>query len=402
MSFGPPKGTSDLMPPVSQAWRDALLAWDDLSALYGYPLVATPIFEATELFERGVGDTSEVVTKQMYTFDDRGGRSVTLRPEGTAGVVRAYLNSGVKGAWKGAYSGPFFRYERPQAGRTRQYWSVGVEYLGVESAVADAEVIELGYRFVTLAGVDQLELRINSIGDPECRPAYVAALRTYLEGIKGELSENSAALIETNPLRVLDSKVDRGILGDAPRMVDALCHACASHYLQVKALLDSLGIPYVEDPGLVRGLDYYTRTAFEYIGTGLDAAQNAVGGGGRYDGLAATLGGPPTPGVGFGLGLDRILLAAGAEGYTHLDAYLVSEVGPEQAFLAASMLRADGFRVDFDAEGRSVKAQFRAARRLEAPVILVLKEDGSVDAQTEGERATLTLEGVTEWLDARQ
>lgn len=400
MSFRPPKGTADLMPPLSQAWRDVLVLWEGLSADFGYPLVATPIFEATELFERGVGDTSEVVTKQMYTFTDRGGRSVTLRPEGTAGVVRAYLNAGIQGAWKGAYSGPFFRYERPQAGRTRQYWSVGVEYLGVETAVADAEVIELGYRFITQVGVDQLELRINSIGDPECRPAYVAALRSYLEGIEGELSENSRELIATNPLRVLDSKADRDRLGDAPQMADSLCGACENHYQQVKALLDSLGISYVEDPRLVRGLDYYTRTAFEYIGTGLDAAQNAVGGGGRYDGLAATLGGAPTPGVGFGLGLDRIMLATGAEGYTHLDAYLVSEVGPEQAFLAASMLRADGFRIDFDAEGRSVKAQFRAANRLDAPVILVLKEDGSVDAQTEGDRATLALSEVPAWMES--
>lgn len=402
MTFGPPKGTSDLMPPASQAWRDSLVTWESLSADFGYPLVATPIFEATELFERGVGDTSEVVTKQMYTFTDQGGRSLTLRPEGTAGVVRAYLNAGLQGAWKGAYSGPFFRYERPQAGRTRQYWSVGVEYLGVESAVADAEVIELGYRFIATVGVEQLELRVNSIGDPECRPAYVASLRSYLEGIKGDLSENSVALIETNPLRVLDSKVDRDRLGEPPLLVDALCDACADHYRRVKSLLDKLGIPYVEDPRLVRGLDYYTRTAFEYIGTGLDAAQNAVGGGGRYDGLAATIGGTPTPGVGFGLGLDRILLAAGSEGYSHLDVYLVSEVGPEQAFLAASMLRADDFRIDFDAEGRSVKAQFRAARRLEAPVILVLKEDGSVDAQAEGDRATLALEEVTAWLEERE
>src|SRR5690606_37943182 len=195
MSFQPPKGTADLMPPRSHAWRRALKLWDDWTERFGYPLVATPIFEATELFERGVGGTTEVVTKQMYTFTDKGGRSLTLRPEGTAGVVRAYLDSGEQGSWKAAYSGPFFRYERPQAGRSRQFWQLGAEYIGVAGAVADAEIIELGYRFITQAGVEDVELRINSIGDAACRPAYVESLRAYLLGIKGELSDNSVDLI---------------------------------------------------------------------------------------------------------------------------------------------------------------------------------------------------------------
>lgn len=397
MNLRPPKGTYDLMAPDSQAWRDMLEVWEDLSAVFGYPLVATPVFEATELFERGVGDTSEVVTKQMYTFTDKGGRSLTLRPEGTAGVVRAYLAAGQQGPWKGAYSGPFFRYEQPQKGRNRQFWQVGAEYVGVSGAIADAEIIELGYRFISDVGVDRVELRINSIGDPACRPAYVDGLRKYLDGIASELSADSQALIATNPLRVLDSKANRDRLADAPRMVDALCDDCALHYEQVKALLDKVEIPYLEDPKLVRGLDYYTRTAFEYIGTALDAAQNALGGGGRYDGLAATLGGAETPGVGLALGIDRLLIASGIGGYTHLDAYLVSEVGPEEAFLAASALRADGLRVDFDAEGRSVKAQFRAARRMEAPVVLVYKgTDQPVDIQTAEDRTELQLGDVAE------
>jgi histidyl-tRNA synthetase len=372
--------------------------WEDWSERYGYPLISLPIFESTDLFERGVGETTEVVTKQMYTFTDRGDRSVTLRPEGTAGAVRAYLNSGHQGVWKGAYSGPFFRYERPQAGRRRQFWQVGVEYLGTPSAVADIEVIELGYRFIASTGLGEVALLLNSIGDPRCRPAYVEALRSYLRSIQSRLSSDSVELIERNPLRVLDSKVDGPALVDAPRTLDHLCEECAEHFDSVKRGLDTLGIPYKEDANLVRGLDYYTRTAFEYVATGLDTAQNAVGGGGRYDGLAVAIGGRESPGVGFALGVDRIMLALGDPIRPHLDAYLVSETGPEEALEVASKLRGDGLRIDFDAEGRSVKAQFRTAGRLEVPVVLVWKGEGlPVDVQTEDERARLPLEEVSNW-----
>ncbi|HUG07505.1 MAG TPA: histidine--tRNA ligase [Acidimicrobiia bacterium] len=402
MSFQPPKGTDDVIAPESQAWRETLRIWEDLSERYGYPLVGLPVFEATDLFERGVGETTEVVTKQMYTFTDQGGRSVTLRPEGTAGAVRAYLNSGQQGTWKGAYSGPFFRYERPQAGRRRQFWQVGVEYIGTASPVADVEVIELGYRFISAAGLGQVALLLNSIGDPECRPHYVEALRRYLRDREAELSPESVSLIDRNPLRVLDSKADAHKLEDAPSTIDHLCDACAAHLDTVKRGLETLEIPYLEDPSLVRGLDYYTRTAFEYIATGLDAAQNAVGGGGRYDGLAEAIGGGPTPGVGFALGIDRIMLALGNPERPYLDAYLVSETGPEDALRAVSRLRADGIRVDFDAEGRSVKAQFRTAGRLEVPVVLVWRGDGEpVDVQTEEERAQLPLEEVSVWFSKR-
>jgi histidyl-tRNA synthetase len=399
MSFKPPKGTDDVLAPASQAWRETLRLWDEWSERYGYPLVSLPIFESTDLFERGVGDTSEVVTKQMYTFTDRGDRSVTLRPEGTAGVVRAYLNSGHQGTWKGAYSGPFFRYERPQAGRRRQFWQVGVEYLDTPSPIADVEVIELGHRFIAATGLSEVELLLNSIGDAKCRPAYVDALRAYLRERSGELSADSVALIERNPLRVLDSKVDSAKLSDAPRTVDLLCDECADHFSSVRSGLDALGISFTLDTSLVRGLDYYTRTAFEYIATGLDTAQNAVGGGGRYDGLAEAIGGPATPGVGFALGIDRIILALGDPQKTPLDAYLVSESGPEDALRVASTLRAGGLRVDFDTDGRSVKAQFRAARRLEAPAILVWRGvDGLVDVQTGEERVELAPEEVAGWL----
>lgn len=398
MSFQPPKGTDDIIAPASQAWREALRSWETWSERYGYPLISLPIFESTHLFERGVGDTTEVVTKQMYTFIDQGGRSVTLRPEGTAGAVRAFLNSGHQGVWKGAYSGPFFRYERPQAGRRRQFWQVGVEYLDSSSPVADTEVIELGFRYITSLGLEEVDLLINSIGDPNCRPDYVETLRSYLESKESQLSADSVRLIDRNPLRVLDSKVDEAVLTDAPRMVDHLCDACATHYKAVKEGLAGLEIPYTEDSNLVRGLDYYTRTAFEYIATGLDAAQNAVGGGGRYDGLAEAIGGRPAPGVGFALGLDRIMLALGEPVRAYLDAYLVSETGPEDALRIASRLRREGVRVDFDSEGRSVKAQFRAARRLEVPAVLVWRGDGQlVDVQTENERAELPLQEVSNW-----
>ena len=401
MSFQPPKGTDDIIAPESQTWRDTLRLWDDWSERYGYPLTSLPIFEATELFERGVGDTTEVVTRQMFSFTDRGNRSMTLRPEGTAGAVRAYLNSGQQGTWKGAYSGPFFRYEQPQAGRRRQFWQVGVEYIGTPSPLADIEVIELGYRFIAATGLSEITLLLNSIGDLVCRPGYVETLRGYLRSREADLSEDSRRLIERNPLRVLDSKMDATRLLDAPRTVDFLCDACSEHFAAVREGLAVVDIPFKEDPTLVRGLDYYTRTAFEYIATGLDTAQNAVGGGGRYDGLAQAIGGPLTPGVGFALGIDRVVLALGDLTRPYLDAYLVSETGPRDALEAISTLRDQGVRIDFDVDGRSVKAQFRTARRLEAPVILVWKGEGApVDVQSGEERLELGLQEVASWFGA--
>jgi histidyl-tRNA synthetase len=405
MSFRPPKGTFDVIAGSSQpisdpgAWRELLSTWEDWVRRFGYPLVMTPVFEATELFERGVGDTTEVVTKQMYTFTDKGGRSITLRPEATAGVVRAYLDSGAQGAWKGAYSGPMFRYERPQKGRYRQFFQVGVEYLDVESSTADAEVIELGFRYLEAVGVDNLELRVNSLGDKMCRPGYLKELRSYLNDHLDDLCDESRPLAEANPLRVLDCKVCSPQLGDAPMITDHLCRSCAEHYAEVKAILKDLAVPFIEDPRLVRGLDYYTRTAFEYIAVGLDAAQNAVGGGGRYDGLAESIGGRPTPGIGFSLGIDRIILAREGRPGPELDIFLVSEAPPSEALLAARVLRDHGLRVDFDAQGRSVKAQFRAATRSGAPATVVFKGDGEpADVRVGGARVEMPLEEVAAWM----
>lgn len=402
MSFQPPKGTDDVLYPQSEQWRRLLALWEEWSARYGYPLVMTPIFESTDLFERGVGGTTEVVTKQMYTFDDKGGRSLTLRPEGTAGVVRAFLNSGHKGAWKGAYSGPMFRYERPQKGRSRQFWQVGVEYLDVTAPLADAEVIDLGYRFITAAGLEKIDLRLNSLGDQNCRPSYLDALRAYFREHDGELCEDSRALIDVNPLRILDCGVCQPVLIDPPAMKDFLCDECAYHYATVKAGLVGLGIPYTEDPTLVRGLDYYTRTAFEYIATGLEAAQNAVGGGGRYDGLAESIGGRAAPGVGFALGFDRILLALGEGAVGALDVYLISEVGPEPALPGVGQMRRAGLKVDFDALGRSTKAQFKAASKSGARATVIFHAiDNNVSVRLDEERHEMPLEEVSEWLKSR-
>jgi histidyl-tRNA synthetase len=401
MSFQPPKGTDDIGAPESHLWREVLREWESWADRYGYPLVMTPIFEATELFERGVGNDTEVVTKQMFTFVDKGGRSMTLRPEATAGVVRAFLDSGASGAWKGAYSGPMFRYERPQAGRRRQFWQVGVEYLDVEGPASDVEVIELGFRYLTAVEIPGLEVVLNSLGDGVCRPGYVVALQGYLEERRSLLCPDSVPLIEVNPLRVLDCKVCAPLLGDAPAMKDHLCEPCATHYEEVKSSLSRLEIPFREDGRLVRGLDYYTRTAFEYLATELEAAQNAVGGGGRYDGLAEAIGGRRTPGVGFALGVDRIVLSSRRRPEPSIDVYLVSESSSGDALLAASTLRRDGLRVEFDTEGRSVKAQFRAAGRSGARALVLIGE-GAVEVRLDEEKAQMEIDEVAGWIRERR
>lgn len=405
MTIRAPKGTDDILPPVSRTWRRLLRTWDMLTERYGYDLVITPLFEATELFARGTGEGTEIVEKQMYTFTDKGGRSLTLRPEGTPSVMRARQAAG-PGLHKAAYWGPMFRYERPQAGRRRQFHQLGVEYFGTSSALADAEVIELGYRYLVEIGFAEVTLAVNSIGDSECRPAYQAMLSEYLREREHLLCEDSRRRIDSNPMRVLDCKVCKPVVADAPTPIDHLCDACARHHEKVKDTLRILEVPFVEDPHLVRGLDYYTRTAFEYVATGLDAAQNAVGGGGRYDGLSESIGGPPIPGVGLSLGLDRIILAMGSPSEPEaLDAFVViadHTLQPE-AIRFVSDLRNAGFRIDYDPDGRSVKAQFKMASRHDAGKVLVLGDEwrrGVVTARdmAKGEQQEIPLEEVWEWL----
>lgn len=410
MNLRAPKGTDDILPPASRRWRVLLRSWDDWSERFGYDLVQIPVFEMTEVFARGVGESTEVVQKQMYTFTDKGGRSLTLRPEGTAGVVRAFIEAGGAGELKASYAGPMFRYERPQAGRRRQFYQVGIEYLGTDSPDADAEVVEMGYRYLADIGVPGLVVRLNSLGDQECRPHYLETLREWLRERIEQLCEDSRAALPVNPLRVLDCKVCQPIVADAPSPVDHLCDPCASHFETVKGRLDSIGVPFELDRRLVRGLDYYTRTAFEYIGTELDAAQNAVGGGGRYDGLAEALGGPSIPGVGLALGIDRIVLSTEdtADLPAVLDVYVVvadAELRGAALDLLSTLRRA-GLRADTSPEQRSVKAQFRAADRNGARAALIVGDEwgeGKVAVKDlrDGTQLTMHSEEVAAWLSSR-
>lgn len=408
--FRAPKGTEDILPPDSGWWRSAHRTFEDLCERFGYGLTLTPLFEDTDVFARGVGGDTEVVEKQMYTFTDKGGRSVTLRPEATASVVRAEIQAGgVATRFKGSYWGPMFRYERPQKGRNRQFYQGGVEYLGTESAEADVEVIEFGWRFLEELGMESVELRINSIGDPEDRRAYREELRAFLEARRDRLSEDSRRRIGTNPMRVLDAKVDREVVADAPVPTDHLGDDAASHYAAVQEGLASLGIPFRIDPRLVRGLDYYNRTVWEYVPTTYEAAQTSVGGGGRYDGLFEVLGGRPTPGVGLAMGIDRIRLALGEPTpASPLDVFVVSAGDDHRttARILASRLRAAGFRIELTDRQRSMKAQFREADRsgaTHAAIVGTEWDDGFVVVKelAGGVQEPVAVEEIEEWLRAR-
>ena len=407
MTFRAPKGTNDILPPDSDWWRRAHHVWDDLCEQFGYGLVLSPIFEDTEVFARGVGGDTEVVEKQMYSFEDKAGRPLTLRPEQTASVVRAQIEAGgVAGRFKGAYWGPMFRYERPQKGRYRQFYQAGVEYMGTESPEADVEVIEVGWRFLERLGVEKVELRLNSIGDPVDRVAYREVIRAFLEERRDALSEDAARRIDTNPMRVLDSKADADIVADAPTPIDYLGGEAEEHFAAVRSGLDGLGIPTVLDPRLVRGLDYYNRTVFEYVPLGYDAAQSAAGGGGRYDGLFEVLGGKPTPGVGLAMGLDRIKLASeGAWSPNPVDAYVVSidEERRSDARRLLSQLREAGLVGEASDRHRSVRAQFKDADRLAARFAVVVGDefdDGltTVRSLADGNQHSVAVEDLSDWI----
>ena len=339
------------------------------------------MFEDLGVFLR-VGESTEIVTKEMYDFEDKGGRRVALRPEQTASVCRAFVEHRPVTPWKVWYAGPNFRYEKPQQGRYRQFDQVGVEVLGVDDPQLDAEVITLAMEFYRRLGLRGVRLSLNSLGDSGDRDRYAAALRTYFASHLDALSAESRATLERNPLRVLDSKrpEDAAIIADAPRMADHLSAAAAEHFMAVQASLREAGVDFVVDDRLVRGLDYYRRTTFEFVSTSLTAAHTAIGGGGRYDGLVADLGGPDTPGIGFALGLDRTLLACDAEGVfvappSRVEVFVVDATGGGEAGVICTQLRAAGIGSDRAYEQRSMKAQMKSADRSGAPLCIIIGED---------------------------
>ncbi len=383
--FSPPRGTQDLLPPRSDRIEALAEAAAVLARLYGFRRVETPAFEHTELFARGVGESTDIVTKEMYTFEDKGGRSLTLRPEGTAPVVRAYLGNrqDLPVPFKAYYVVPMFRHERPQAGRMRQHTQFGVEIIGTDAPAADVEVISLARRFLSEPTVGlTFGLRINSIGDERCRPAYREALVGFLEKRRDRLPKELRERIHVNPLRVLDAKEEevREITADAPRILEFLDDACREHFDAVRSLLDGEGIAYEIDPRLVRGLDYYTRTTFEFVSDVLGPTQSTLCGGGRYDGLAELLGGDHTPGIGFGLGLERVLLAMEREGtvpdraWTSVFVVSLGDASARAARELVGSLRRHGVRAETSLEDRPLKAQLKMADRSGAPYAAILGE----------------------------
>jgi histidyl-tRNA synthetase len=376
-----PKGTRDILWPDSARWRALVEAFADVVGAAGYTQVVPPMFEHVEVFRR-LGDATDVVAKEMYEFLDKGGRSIALRPEQTASVVRVFAEHRPVVPWKVWYTGPNFRYERAQKGRFRQFDQVGVEALGPDDPHLDAEVIALAWRFYERLGLRQVTLLLNSLGNPDDRSRYVDALTAHFSADADALSEESRTTLATNPLRVLDSRrpEDADLVAAAPEMLDFLSDDAAVHFARVRGALDALGIPYTVSPRLVRGLDYYLRTTFEFVAEALDAAQDAVGGGGRYDRLAEEMGAPPTPGVGFALGVDRTLLACDAEGVfdapaTVIDVFVVDTCGGDEAVLLTDEVRRAGMRVDRAWDDRSMKAQMKAADRSGAAIALIVGED---------------------------
>lgn len=412
--FRAPKGTHDVLPPDSARWEALVATFADHAARWGFGLLVQPMFEDVGVFQR-VGASTDIVRKEMYDFQDKGGRHIVLRPEGTAAVARAYLEHHPTIPWKVWYLGPKFRYERPQAGRYRQHHEVGCEAIGTDDADIDVEVISLAWSFYETLGIARKRLLLNSLGDDACRPPYRARLEAYLTERRDALCPEHQDRIAENPLRVLDCKREACVEAtqDAPRQLDHLCDACQAHFDRVTAGLDAAGIPYALHTRLVRGLDYYTRTTFEFAGDALDAAQNAIGGGGRYDGLVEQLGGPPTPGIGFGLGIERILAACDAEGVfpgptARLDAFVVDVTGGDHARDLARELRGAGLRVDRGFESRSMKSQMKAADRSGARLALIVGEDEAAsatvtvrDLQEKAEQERVSRENIVEHVRKR-
>ncbi|MCI5535899.1 MAG: histidine--tRNA ligase [Lentihominibacter sp.] len=381
-----PKGTKDMLPDQAYKWHYIEEAFADICRRYGFQEIRTPVFEHTELFQRGVGDTTDIVQKEMYTFQDYGKRSITLKPEGTSPVVRAFtehkLYAGVQPN-KFYYNIPCFRYEKPQSGRLREFHQFGIETFGTMDMMADAECISLGYDFLQEMGITDVELRINSVGCPECRKKHREALREFLKPKYDELCDTCKDRFDRNPMRIIDCKspICQELVAGAPMMIDYLCDDCRDAFEQLKANLDAMGIEYVVDPGIVRGLDYYTKTAFEFVTTKI-GAQGTVCGGGRYDKLVEEVGGPSTPGVGFGLGKERLLLTMEACGVeipepSGADVF-IAVMGDEAKAAGLKLmreLRKQGIAVQMDIMGRNIKNQFKYANRINARKTVVIGQD---------------------------
>ena len=386
MAMKAPKGTKDMLPQDAYKWQYIEEEWAKICSEYGFKEIRTPVFESTDLFNRGVGDTTDIVQKEMYTFEDMGGRSITLKPEGTSPAVRAFIESNLYAETQPTkifYDTACYRYEKPQAGRLREFHQFGIENFGTPSMMADAEIIALGYDFLTRMGIEDIELHISSVGCRKCRPVYRKVLQDFLRPKYDCLCETCKSRFDKNPMRILDCKSpeDKEAVKDAPMMLDYLCEDCRKDFENLKTYLDAMGIRYVEDPSIVRGLDYYTKTAFEFITTKI-GAQGTVCGGGRYDHLIEEVGGPDMPGVGFGLGKERLLLLMEACGYDFGAApapqIFLAWIGDEAKLYALKLLhelRGKGIRADMDTRERNLKGQMKYANKLGAEYTAVIGGD---------------------------
>ena len=406
----------DVLPPESGIWASLVARFADRASRFGYGLVVSPIFEHVEVFQR-VGEHTDVVSKEMYELTDKGGRRLALRPEGTASVVRAYVQHHPTPPWKVWYVAPNFRYERAQKGRYRQHWQLGAEVLGVDDPAVDVEVIELLDGFYRDLGLTGVTLALNSMGDAESRPAYLDALRSYLLDHAATLGPEFRERVDANPMRVLDTKVPewQDVVERAPQLPEYLSDSARIHFEQVQEGLQALGIAYELAPRLVRGFDYYTRTTFEFQSDALDAAQNALGGGGRYDGLAEEMGGPATPGIGFGAGIERLVLAlesaSAAPAVRRLDAFVINglgDAGSVRATMLVSELREEGLGADRAFGGRGIPAQWKAADRSGARFGVMLGRDEAArdavavkDLET-GEQVEVPEKSLGTWLHDRR
>jgi histidyl-tRNA synthetase len=389
VTFEAPRGTHDILPSEQPLWRRAIGEAERLCTLYGYRRIDTPGIEDTELFVRTSGEGSDVVQKEMYTFQDRGRRSLTLRPEATAPICRAYLEHGMHRdpqPVKLFTIGPMWRYDRPQRGRYREHWQLSVEAIGSDDPAVDAELIRFYDELLGRLGVSDYVLQLNSIGDRNCRPAYIEQLERWLDEHDAELDDEARAKRTTTPLRVFDVKSEQvqEALTAAPKIGDSLCDACREHFERVRAFLDALGVRYELRPTLVRGLDYYTRTTFEFKDEAI-GAQDTICGGGRYDGLIEAIGGPPTPGIGFGAGIERLLLSIPEQEQEPdgIDVFFIAEEGADRTAIAVALgeLRRRGITADMDYAGRSVKGQRTQATRLGARLVEVVERGHAIDVE---------------------